>query len=120
MSTASCPCVDPACARCGGRTGPVVLWGDEAPEADRPAPRTEPPRHAEAAAQALYERVASRPPRIRRRFQRRGIVVGAGLLAASAVIYYFEWDVSLLRLVTFALASFGLVSLLKALLGYGR
>ena len=118
MSTASCPCADPACTRCG-RVAPVVLWGDDGPEPDRPPPRTDPPRHAEAAALALYERVASRPKRVRRRFHRRGIFRGAGLLILAAVVYHFDWDIALLRLVSIALAGFGLVRLLKGLLGYG-
>jgi hypothetical protein len=116
---ASCSCADPACARCG-RAAPVVVWGDDPPESDRPPPRTDPPRPAEAAALALYERVAARPKRIRRRFHRRGIIRGAGLLAASAIVYYFDWDISLLRLVSIAFAGFGLVRVLQGLLGYGR
>ncbi len=119
-ATASCPCADPACARCSGRAAPVVVWGDAPPESHRPPPRTDPPRHAEAAALALYERVASRPKRIRRRFGRRGIVTGIGLLALAAVVYHFDLDIALLRLVTIAIAGFGLVRLLKGLLGYGR
>ena len=55
---------------------------------------------------------------MRRRFHRRGIVTGAGLLVAAAVVYHFDWDISLLRLVTIALAGFGLVHLLKGLLGH--
>ena len=117
---AACPCADPTCARCGADLPvPVVIWSDDAPEPDRPPPRTVPPRHGERAAFEIYKRVASRRPRPRRRVHRRGIAVGIALLVLAAVTYHFDWDVALLRLGAFASAGFGLMSLLKGLLGYG-
>ena len=118
MSAAdSCPCLDPACLRCGAR--PVVLWGDEPAETDRSPPRTDPPGHAEAIALSIYERVATRRTRRRPRHHRAGILSGSALLATAAVIYHFDWDLSLLRLVSLGLAGFGLVKLLKGVLGHG-
>ena len=110
----------PGCARCGGERKPVVVWREDVSESDRPPPRTEPPRHAEAAALELYRRVFSRPPARRRgRFHTRSIFVGALFLAAAALVYHFDWDLSLLRLGSIALGCFGLISLLKGLLGHG-
>lgn len=98
---------------------PVIVWGDDPPDANRPPPRTEPPRHAEAMAEALYGRVAaSAAPRRRRRFHSRGIAVGLVLMGIAGVVYYFDWDRGLLRLVSIALGGFGLISLVKGLLGY--
>ena len=99
---------------------PVVVWVDEPPRPDRPPPRTDPPRHAELAALALYTRVAGRPkPKPRGRFHVRNMLVGAALLAIAAIVYHFEWDAALLRTITIALGGAGLIALLKGLLGHG-
>ncbi len=130
-ATFSCRCSDPplgapgatGCARCGGeRLNPILVWGSELPRADRPPPRTDPPRHAETLAHDFYHRVAIQSGsgrRRRRRFHGRGIAAGLVLLAAAALVGHSDCDVALLRLGSIALGAFGLVSLLKGLLGHG-
>ncbi len=99
---------------------PVVVWVDEPQRSDRPPPRTDPPRHAEQAALDLYTRVAGRSTlKPRSRIHTRNIAVGAALLAIAAIVYHFDWDVALLRTITIALGSAGLIALLKGLLGHG-
>ena len=99
---------------------PVVVWREDVSAGDRPPPRTEPPRQAEAAALELYRRVASRPAAPKRsRFHIRGILLGLLLLGFASVVYYFDWDQSLLRLISIALSGFGLITLLKGVLGHG-
>ena len=128
-STFSCRCQNPnpvslgldGCAHCGGeRLQSSVVWSEDAAESKRPPPRTEAPRHAEQAAQQLYQRVASRPSAPRSgRFHGRSILIGLVLFGAAGVVYHFDWDVALLRLVSIMLAFCGLISFLKGLLGYG-
>ena len=97
-----------------------VVWSEDAQESKRPPPRTEAPRHAERAAEELYQRVASRPPVPRPgRFHWRSIFAGLVLFGVAGVVYHFDWDIALLRLVTIMLSFVGLISLLKGLLGYG-
>ena len=122
----SCRCLEPTpnatgCAQCGGERQPVVVWREDVSESDRPPPRTDPPRHAEAAALELYKRVAAHsPPRVRKRFHTREIITGLAVLSFAGVVYYFDWDQSLLRLISIALGLVGMITLLKGLLGHGR
>lgn len=98
---------------------PKVIWREDLPDPTRQPPRTDPPRHAENAANALYERVAIQPPpRPRSRFRPTGIASGSALLLIAGIIFAFDWDAALLRLPSVALAAFGLLRLLKGLLGY--
>lgn len=109
------------CVQCGGeRLQASVVWSEDAAESKRPPPRTDAPRHAERAAEELYQRVASRPPVPRHgRFHWRSILGGLVLFGAAGVVYHFDWDMAFLRLGSILLGFFGLVSLLKGLLGYG-
>ena len=128
-ATFSCRCPNPHpvlpgrgyCAQCGGeRLQSSVVWSEDAAESKRPPPRTEAPRHAERAAEELYQRVASRSPVPRRgRFHWRSIFAGLVLFAAAGVVFHFDWDIAFLRLGSILLAFFGLISFLKGLLGYG-
>ena len=89
-----CRCAEPppdgaGCAKCK----PVVVWREDVAATDRPPPRTDPPRHAEAAALELYKRVAAHsPPRVRKRFHAREIITGLAVLCFAGVVYYFDWD----------------------------
>lgn len=91
--------------------------------ADAPVPpRTVPPRHAAAMADAVYDRVA-RGTRTRRRPRPaawRTALLGVGLLAVAAVVFGFRLDLGLMSVPSLGLAVAGLVVVLKAAMGYGR
>lgn len=85
-------------------------------------PRTMPPRHAAAMADAVYDRVA-RGNRTRRPPEPaawRTALLGVGMLVVAGMVYGFRLDLGLMSVPSLGLAAAGLVVLLKAAMGYGR
>ena len=105
------------CPVCGfevKRAATQVVWAEEAVPTGA---RTEPPRHAENAAMAMYQKVARRNPSQRRsKLGWPSLIFAFVFFLLAAVV--FPFDLPLLHLASGGLAFTGLVSAIKGLLGH--
>lgn len=98
-----------------------VVWVEEHVPSDRP-PRTNPPRYTEAMADQLYSRVAggTRTRRPRSRKPMRAFLLGAALLVMAGLLTWYRLDIGFLRMPSVGLTIGGIVTLMKAVMGYTR
>jgi hypothetical protein len=94
--------------------GTQVVWAEEAVAKDV---RTLPPRHAENAAMAMYQKVARRNPAQKRSKIGWPSLIFAGVFFVLAAVI-FPFDKPLLHLGTGGLAFAGLACAIKGLLGH--
>jgi hypothetical protein len=93
---------------------PDVVWAEEAKPGNA---RTDPPRHAEQMAMAMYQRVARRKAGIERsRFGKTSLIL-AGVCVVLALAL-FPVDLPLLHIPSAVLSLVALVLGIKGLMGY--
>ena len=101
-----------------GGTPPNMVWSEDG--TPNPSARTEPPRHAEAMAERVVDRLASQASLTpKRRFAVGTFFLGAALIALAVLFGFTGWDDTLLRVPRFGCFVGGCVLILKAAMGYG-
>ncbi len=96
---------------------PNTVWSEDGPT--NPSARTAPPRHAEAMAERVLDRLASRASLTpKRRFAIGTFLLGAALIALAALFAFTGWDATFLRIPRFGCFVGGCILMLKATMGY--